>query len=246
MRLVAAIALAAPLFGQETLFGTAADIESGTRWYRANCAVCHGLDARGGRGPDLTTGTFRHGGRDQDLFQSINEGIKGTEMPPIRLEGRQTWQIIAFLRSLARRPKAVKGTGDPAAGRAVFEGKGGCTACHRVGDRGSRTGPDLSDAGLRLSREEIREALLRPDARVTPRNWYARAEYPGGRVVYGRRLNEDTHSAQLIDNDERLVSVLKSELKSFRVVKESPMPPVEGRLTTAEIDGLVEYLAGLR
>jgi hypothetical protein len=29
----------------------------------------------------------------------------------------------------------------------VFEGKGACLSCHRVGEQGSRKAPDLSDIG---------------------------------------------------------------------------------------------------
>jgi mono/diheme cytochrome c family protein len=39
--------------------------------------------------------------------------------------------------------------GDVARGQALFESKGACLGCHRVGARGSRFGPDLSDIGAR-------------------------------------------------------------------------------------------------
>ncbi len=242
----AAFFLAALCAAQESPFNTAADLDNGARLYRANCGVCHGLDGKGSRGPDLTTGKFRHGGRDEDLFRSINDGIKGTEMPPIWLEGRQTWQIIAYLRSLAARPRAESGAGDPVQGRAIFEGKGGCLACHRVGDAGSRTGPDLSDAGARFSRADLERDILRPGERVAPRNWYIRAEHRDGRTIRGRRLNEDTYSVQLIDADERLIGLVKADLKSYRIVKESPMPSYQGKLTAAETANLVAWLASLR
>src|SRR5260370_1381960 len=51
--------------------------------FRANCAFCHGLGARGGgRGPDLTRAQKKHGNADADLFRTINEGVPGTAMPP--------------------------------------------------------------------------------------------------------------------------------------------------------------------
>jgi len=44
--------------------------------FRANCAFCHGLGARGGgRGPDLTRTQKKHGNADADLFRTINEGV---------------------------------------------------------------------------------------------------------------------------------------------------------------------------
>jgi cytochrome c2 len=41
----------------------------------------------------------------------------------------------------AAEPSAL---GDPTRGQNLFEGKGGCTSCHRVGDTGSVLGPNLS------------------------------------------------------------------------------------------------------
>ena len=38
--------------------------------------------------------------------------------------------------------------GDAARGRAIFEGKGTCSTCHRVNGRGPRAAPDLSDIGV--------------------------------------------------------------------------------------------------
>src|SRR5262249_43638828 len=45
-------------------------------------------------------------------------------------------------------PPASGALSDAAArGKAIFEGKGACLDCHRVVDRGSRFGPDLTDIG---------------------------------------------------------------------------------------------------
>src|SRR5207302_9133428 len=51
--------------------------------FRANCAFCHGLGARGGgRGPDLTRTPKKHGDSDADIFNTIISGVPGTAMPP--------------------------------------------------------------------------------------------------------------------------------------------------------------------
>src|SRR5947207_13637278 len=51
--------------------------------FRANCAFCHGLGARGGgRGPDLTRTPKKHGDSDGDIFTTISNGVPGTAMPP--------------------------------------------------------------------------------------------------------------------------------------------------------------------
>jgi mono/diheme cytochrome c family protein len=67
-----------------------------------------------------------------------------------------------------------------------------------------------------------------------------------GRTIRGRRLNEDTHTVQVIDEHEHLVSVMKKDVQSFDVAKESAMPAYAGRLTDDEIADVVAYLSTLR
>ena len=81
--------------------GDHAAIRSGMGLFRARCADCHGMDARGVRGPDITQ-VWASGRTDEGLFTTIKNGIAGTEMPPQpRLFDHETWQILAYLRTLA-------------------------------------------------------------------------------------------------------------------------------------------------
>ena len=155
-------------------FNTAADVESGRALFLQHCTVCHGIDASGGRGTDLTKGVYKRGSADEDLFRTVQGGIPGTEMPPIPLDGRQMWQMIAYLRTVSA-PRSEKAIANPARGRAVFEGKGECLKCHAVNGRGSRVGPELSTAGRNASRVSLESSLLRPDERVVPAHWQVRA-----------------------------------------------------------------------
>jgi mono/diheme cytochrome c family protein len=59
-------------------------------------------------------------------------------------------------------------------------------------------------------------------------------------------LNEDTHTVQLIDDKERLVSVLKKDVRAFDVVTESLMPAYAAKLSGDEIADVVAYLLTLK
>ena len=223
---------------------TPEDVAAGGRIYRSHCIECHGRDGTGGRGPDITRGDLRYGNSDAALADTISTGIPGTSMPLFFFNGKQLWQIVAFVQSLQR--EEPRPPGDPAAGAVLFRGKGGCITCHMVDGQGGRQGPDLTTVGARRSLHHLRTAILDPDQWVSPQDWKIEAKTKGGVKVEGIRLNEDTHSLQLLDSNDTLVSVVKSDLEDFRIIKVSSMPPYAGQLSQSEVDDLVAYLYTLR
>jgi putative heme-binding domain-containing protein len=129
-------------------------------------------------------------------------------------------------------------------GQAVFEGKGGCVACHAVGDRGGSIGPDLSDIGVRRSPEYLLRAVTDPDADIEREYLTIAVLTNSGRRVEGIRLNEDDFSIQIRDASGNLRSFLKSDLKSLTRELRSLMPPP--KLSAGETRLVVEYLSALR
>src|SRR5262249_22554475 len=122
-------------------------IRRGSLFYRARCAGCHGLDARGVSGPDLTA-SLAGGMSDERFFQTVRRGVPGTEMPAFDAEHNadvQVWEILTHLRSLTSSGAPVKTTGDPASGAAIFRTNG--ASCHTVAGRGGHLGPDLTRIG---------------------------------------------------------------------------------------------------
>ncbi len=225
---------------------TAEDVAAGGRIFHAHCAVCHGPDGSGGRGANLTRGAFRHGSSDEDLYTIVSEGIPGTEMPGVFFNGTQLWQVVAYVRSLNQRSAPTALPGDAGRGKQLFSGKGGCAMCHMVNGEGGRLGPDLSLIGETRSAEHLRTSLLKPNARIIPSDRSVRAVTRDGKTITGRRLNEDTYSVQLLDSRQNLVSLLKDDLAEYEVIRESAMPSYEGKLSDAELDDLVAYLASLQ
>jgi len=198
-------------------------------------------------GADLAHGKFRHTNTDAGLVQIIQKGIPGTAMPPHNLPDFRAMTIVAFLRSMAEKQgSGVVVPGDAAKGKAIFEGKGNCGICHRVGASGSRVGPDLSEIGATRRAAEIDRSLTEPDAEVLPQNRYVRAVGKDGVAIVGRLLNQDGFTVQLIDSKERLLSLNRAELKQFEFLEKSPMPAYKDRLTPEERADLVSYLVSLK
>jgi putative heme-binding domain-containing protein len=136
--------------------------------------------------------------------------------------------------------------GDAARGRTLVEGQAGCLGCHRINGKGSRVAPDLSDVGAVRSPDAIERTMVDSSSTMLPINRSIRAVTRAGKIITGRRLNEDTYSVQIIDGEERLVSLVKSDLKEYTVLKTSTMPSFKSTLTAMELDDVVTYLRTLK
>ena len=230
---------------------TPADIENGSRLFQSTCAGCHGQNGDGVAGVDLSRGQFRRGTSDTDLIKVIQTGVPGTTMPPHNLTDAQAGTVVAYLRNMATLRRGgtadvLRGVGDASRGKALFEGKGQCATCHRINGKGSRVGPDLSEVGATRPLAELHQALLDPSAAMRAGNRPFRVVTKDGTTITGRLMNQDSFSVQMIDANERLVSLLKSNLREYGFSKTSPMPPARDRLSLEEVDDVVGYLVTLK
>src|SRR5437016_7242916 len=223
-----------------------ADVEAGFNLYNANCITCHGANGDSIPGVNLRTNQFRGAVTDADLNRLIQTGIPGTAMPPGRYTTADLAGLVAYIRSMRDFDTIAPGRGDAVHGQTIFEEKGNCTSCHRVNGKGSRVAPDLSDIGAIRSPDTLQRSLIDPTASMLPLNRSIRAVTRDGKVITGRRLNEDTYTVQLIDANERLVSLVKPDLREYTVLKTSTMPSYKDKLSAAERDDLVAYLRTLK
>src|SRR5437016_13392127 len=91
-------------------------ILTGRKLFTASCSGCHGANAEGGRGPNLTEGRAIRRLDDETLFASIKSGVPGTDMPPTNLPDDQIRTVAAFVRSLSAPAYQSKVAGDADAG----------------------------------------------------------------------------------------------------------------------------------
>jgi putative heme-binding domain-containing protein len=238
--------LGIPASAQQNRQYSAADIQAGGRLYGLQCAVCHGQNGDGINGVNLPRNQFRRASTDDDIRNTITNGVAAAGMPPFRLQPGELNGLVAFIRSGFDRTGAPFRVGDATRGHAIYEGKGGCASCHRVNGKGPRTAPDLSDIGSVRQPAAIQRSLVEPNNAMLPINRTVRIVTTDGRTIRGRRINEDTFTVQLIDQQERLVSLEKSAIREYEVGKTSDMPSFAGKLTDAEIADLVAYLVSLK
>jgi cytochrome c oxidase cbb3-type subunit III len=222
-----------------------ADVAYGATLYASKCVTCHGAQGDGIGGVNLRSGTFRNAVIDRDLERFIRAGSPAG-MPPFLLDNAEMAGIVAYLRNMNAFDSATVKTGDAARGGAIFSGKGACTACHRIGATGSRVAPNLSDIGAVRSAGSLQRSLVDPAGQMMPINRPVRVVTKDGTVINGRRLNEDTYNLQLIDDRERLLSLVKAELREYTISTNSPMPSYKGTLTDEEIADVLAYLLSLK
>jgi len=223
---------------------TAQEIARGRALFEAQCAYCHGAGGDGGRGANLARPALRRAPTDEALFRVVNRGIPGTGMPGNGMSARETWQVVAFVRSLGR-VKRQPLPGDPASGARVYQANG-CASCHTIQGRGGAFGPDLTDVGARSSAAFLRESLLDPGADVPVGFMLVRAVTREGQRLAGVRVNEDPFSIQFRDAKSELHSFFKNELAELaKEEAKTPMPSYRDRLDATALDDLVAYLVSL-
>lgn len=225
---------------------TSADIEAGSRLYANQCALCHGPNGDGINGVDLRRGVFRRSVSDDDLARVITTGIAAAGMPSFRFQPAELTAVLAFIRAGFDPSGTAVKVGNPSRGQALFAGKGACASCHRVNGVGPRTAPDLSDIGAIRTPSTLQRSLVDPTSAMLPINKPVRAVTKSGTTIRGRRLNEDTYTVQLIDDQERLVSLVKADLREYEIGKTSPMPPATKVLSADEIADVLAYLLTLK
>jgi len=241
--------------------GNAKAAKAGEYEFRINCALCHGLGARGGgRGPDLTIAKKPHAKTDPDMFQTISTGIPGTAMPANGTNGQgvgmteaEIWEIVTYIRSIEVKAPA-KPLGNAAQGKELFYGNAYCSGCHMVNGKGGRIGPDLSSVGGSRRTEALIESIRKPSAKLAWGLTEPTKEFPqeyeevtvvteDGQQFKGTTLNEDSFSIQMIDTSEQLHFFDKDELKSYQVTRKSLMPAYNpDMLSDEDLNDIIAFL----
>jgi putative heme-binding domain-containing protein len=222
------------------------DIQYGAQIFATQCTACHGTSGDQIPGVNFRAGQFKRVVSDNDLRATITNGVPGTAMQPFAFGASELTGIVSYLRNMSSFDARGLKVGDAARGQALFAGAGNCASCHAVNGKGPRVAPDLGDIGTLRTAELLHRTLIDPAASMLPANRPVRAVTKDGKVINGRRLNEDTYTVQLIDEQERLVSLTKTDLREFTILKTTAMPSYKDKLNAQELADLEAYLLSLK
>jgi cytochrome c oxidase cbb3-type subunit III len=189
----------------------AEQIRAGESMFVSRCGFCHGRDAAGGEsGPDLTRSVLvAEDVRGNKIGRVVRDGRPDKGMPPITLSDPDLSAIVAFVHDAKSKAESASGgrrsvdvadlqTGNAEAGKAYFNGAGGCAACHAV------TG-DFARVGARYQGLALLQRMLYPgsgrDAGPPPSRPTATVTTKTGQVVSGRVVYRDEFTISLVTAD---------------------------------------------
>ncbi len=120
-----------------------------------------------------------------------------------------------------------------------------CTGCHRFGDRGGATGPELTGVGQRYAVRDILQSIVDPSNVVSDQYQNMRVTLKDGDDVTGRLVRQ-SDTEVVIETDPlnpTEQTVRRSAIDDLRPSTVSPMP--EGLVNTLSRDEILDLLAYL-
>ena len=152
-------------------------------------------------------------------------------------------ETLPSLEALAALP------GDPARGAVVYRNQkaANCITCHQVGTEGQMIGPPLTTVAQKLTKPQLFEAILLPNAAILMHyeNWVVRTKK--GDVVSGLLESETPERLTIKDTAGKYHDIPVENVDRKVMQKQSLMPEgLAGTMTKQELVDLVAYLATLQ
>jgi len=144
--------------------------------------------------------------------------------------------------------EAVAAGGDPARGRAAFfAGTGACVTCHRVGDTGGVSGPDLSHIGRIRTDRDLLEAISFPSATIARGYEAIQVHTRDGNSLLGTIPREASDTVFVLTADGREHAVPRSTIAKLEPASMSLMPPgLDRAVEPGVLADLVAFLRSLQ
>ena len=139
-------------------------------------------------------------------------------------------------------------TGDPIAGRTVYEsGRGTCIACHQIGDKGRPIGPNLSKIGAIRTERDIVESVLFP-SNTLARDYEAHLiETSDGQSITGVIKSHTAEGLLVVDAAGQEKNLPNTQIVSDTQLTTSLMPMgLDLTLPEKDLLDLVAFLRSLK
>ncbi len=184
-----------------------------------------------------------------DVQFAVADALLGSANEEIRKEAAQYVKPAAGSASEPIPPtrELEKMRGDVAQGKIVFNTIGTCNKCHKIRGEGKEVGPDLSEIGSKLSREDMYVSILNPSAGVSHNYETYSLLTTDGIVLTGMLVNQTDKSVTMRNAEAVEQTVPADEVESLKKQPLSLMPAdLQKNLTVRNLVDLVDYLVLLR
>jgi len=172
------------------------------------------------------------------LLRSNRSEIKSKAMAFYHKEGTDNQNLAAI-------PQLIKFTGNASEGKAAFNGT--CTACHQVNNNGINFGPDLSEIGAKLPKEQLYDAVLHPDAGISHGYEGYVFKLKDGNQLLGYITSDTKEELAVKSVGGTVTKVKKSDIVSQKAYEHSLMPNgIVSGMKQQQVVDLIEYLSGLK
>jgi cytochrome c oxidase cbb3-type subunit 3 len=221
----------------------------GAKLFGPTCGFCHGVNARGGVGPDLLrSSAVLDDNQGEVVGPVIRKGFPDKGMPGFpALTDEQVRAIAEFLHEQVylaanRGTYQIQNivTGDPRAGEAYFNGEGKCNTCH------SPSG-DLAHIASKLKPLDVQNALLYPAAVGTHPPPHVTVTLKNGATITGTlkylddfyvSLDDSSGNYHSIESEQGVKVNVEDKLVFHRKMLE--------KYTDAQVHDLTAYLVTLK
>src|ERR1700749_2628983 len=215
----------------------------GQTQFTASCAFCHGADATGARGPDLLRSpVVAHDVKGNMIGDVVHNGRPDKGMPALPLTDAQISDVAAYLHwriaeglSSSEVPNGYPAekllTGNAQAGKAFFEGQGGCTKCH------SPPG-ELANVSGKYSAIDLEAQMLYPEGNFKT----AKITTKSGEIVEGKLNHLDEFSVAITDRNGWFHAYAPNEVKVEVTDKLAVHRALLDKLTQKQMHDLYAYV----
>ncbi|MBT3530868.1 MAG: c-type cytochrome [Gammaproteobacteria bacterium] len=218
--------------------------QAGGLIFRAQCATCHGADARGIStidAPDLTLIWTRSETTDSSVFDIIQQGVSGSIMPPHGFPDTEIWMLVSYLRSVAVGGSVEAFEGNSNRGQQLFTEN--CSQCHRAQGFGGSLGPSLNSITSRRTQSSLKNSVRAPSSAISRRFKPIEIVTSAGESVTGILKGEDAFSIQIMDSYQQLRAFEKNGITNVRRDLPSLMPVFDqASLSDSELDDILSFL----
>ncbi len=181
-----------------------------------------------------------------DLYLELSEAIDSSHASDLVARYKSISEKLSPHELTAAYSGSLRG-GNPAMGEYIFFSNttAQCMKCHAFNDKGGNAGPRLNGIANKLSREQILESLITPNARLSPGYGMVNLELKDGKKLFGL-LEKENETIITVKIGREPAQVIQKSQVAKRTDSPSSMPDMKQILSKREIRDIVSFLATLK